>query len=760
MFRCLSCALSIFVTLLFQACAQTRSTPSTIFRPPEERTDPSAEPEFLTQYARTYRFRLGWPRGFTTTPDGKTILFLRSGGSSFEQQLFAYDVARGQERLIGTVDELLKGAPEQISTDEQARRERTRQAARGIVSYQLSRDGQYVLIPLSGRMFLLSLSNGRSEEIGGAGSGAAATPRLSPDGVQVAYVRSGDLFVYDRKKRREWRLTKTATRNITNGLAEFVAQEEMERHRGFWWSPDGRSIVYQQTNTSEVGQFYISDAANSAKRPRARAYPRPGSANARVRLGIVSRRGGKTRWVQWDQARYPYLVAVRWRENSPLTIVVENRKQTELVVLVVNARTGRTRAVVFETDPSWVNIDPQMPRWLSDGKRFLWTSERRGARQLELRGRGGELLSVLTKRELGYRKLVDVDEKRGRVTVVASTRQPEAHLYRISLATASPPPQRISDDGAVHDAFFGEWNHDIFVHWIDPLAGNRQIIVRDSSGQRRGQIASSAEVPPFPIRAELLSVGQRPRFNVAVVRPRATRKKRKYPICVYVYGGPRHTMVRASKHAYILQQWIADHGYIVVSIDGRGTPWRGRRWERAIKGNLIDVPLDDQVAGLRLLAVRLPELDLTRVGIFGWSFGGYVAAMAALRQSGVFHAAVAGAPVTDWMYYDTHYTERYLGLPSDNVIGYRKSSVLTYATERPSPLLLVHGTADDNVYFSHSVMLSNALFRSGHYHEFLPLSDYTHMVTDPAATKSLYGRIMAHLNQHVRDRWNRQGRRD
>jgi dipeptidyl-peptidase-4 len=233
------------------------------------------------------------------------------------------------------------------------------------------------------------------------------------------------------------------------------------------------------------------------------------------------------------------------------------------------------------------------------------------------------------------------------------------------------------------------------------------------------------------------------------VRPADYRPGTAYPVIVSVYGGPHSQQVTQAGRNYLLEQWLADHGFMVVSIDGRGTPARGRAWERALKGNLIDSPLADQVEALHALGASHPELDLTRVGIYGWSFGGYFAAMATLRRPDVFRAGVAGAPVTDWRDYDTHYTERYMDLPDSNAEGYRAASTLTYADRLERPLLIAHGTADDNVFFLNSMKLCDALFRAGKPFEFLPLTGFTHMVPDPLVTARLYQRIAEFLEDHV-----------
>jgi dipeptidyl-peptidase-4 len=269
-----------------------------------------------------------------------------------------------------------------------------------------------------------------------------------------------------------------------------------------------------------------------------------------------------------------------------------------------------------------------------------------------------------------------------------------------------------------------------------------------------------AETPPFRPRVELINLGHPPvdalRFKAegggyycAVVRPRNYDPSKKYPVIVDVYGGPRHLHVPAAMRNWLLPQWLADQGFIVVAIDGRGTPFRGHEWEKSIYKQFGSVPLDDQVAGLQALGKKFPELDLTHVGIVGWSFGGYLSALAVMKRPDVFHAAVAGAPVCDWLDYDTHYTERYLGLPQENPGAYKEASLLTYADRLSRPLLIVHGTADDNVFFRHTLKLTDALFRAGKEFEVLPLPGLTHMVPDPVVTERLWTRIARHFQKHL-----------
>jgi dipeptidyl-peptidase-4 len=706
-----------------------------------------AEPAFLEQYAATRRFSAGQPTAVKLVPDGSAVLFLRSPPRSFVQDLYEFNTQTGQERRLLTAEQILKGAEENLSVEERARRERMRMSARGIASYQLSKDGTKILVPLSGRLFVIERASGEVRELV-SDAGYPLDPRFSPDGRFVACVREKELYVMDIAAGSERKLTAGASATLSHGTAEFVAQEEMDRTEGYWWSPDGKMIAYQETSTEGMEVMHIADATHPDREPQAWAYPRPGQKNADVRLGLISFDGGETRWVMWDRERYPYLATVRWKDHAPLTILVQNRQQTEEVLLRVDIETGNTSQLLVEKDETWINLDQSMPKWFPDGSAFLWTTERNGAWQLELHSADGQLTRAITGPGFRYKGFVDLDAEGKTVHLSGSDDPTQTHLYRLSIDGSPAVPVRVTIEPGVHSATFSE-NHRVFIHSSSTMDGRRAQTVRNVDGRDLGMLRSAAEKPPFVPNIELTTVGTEPSFHAVLVRPRNFDSRRRYPVIVSVYGGPHAQTVVATPSGYLLQQWIADHGFIVVSVDGRGTPSRGRSWERVLKGNLIDVPLNDQVAGLKALGRRYRELDLDRVGIYGWSFGGYFSAIAVMRRPDVFDVAVAGAPVAEWLDYDTHYTERYLGLPDDNPSGYADSSVLTYAKNLEKPLLIIHGTADDNVYFSHSLKMSNALFRAGKPHDFLALSDFTHMVADPLVTTRLYQRIVDYFRDHL-----------
>ncbi|MCU0672965.1 MAG: S9 family peptidase [Myxococcota bacterium] len=747
------------LALLGLACGSATPEASTLPEPA-----PAIDFAFLDQWTATAGFRLGQPTSITITPDGREILFLRSGPRDSERDLYAHDVASGEERVLLTAERLLAGAEESLSAEERALRERLRLSARGITSFALSHDGSFLIVPLSGRLFVVERASGRVRELTSEG-GYANDPRLSPDGKKIACVREGDLWVIDVETNTQTRLTTREHDDITNGLAEFVAQEEMARYRGHWWSPDSRTLLYQRTDTSGVEMLHASNPATPEEAPHASRYPRAGRANADVRLGLVSVEGGATRsagsaadesttWVDWERAAFPYLASVTWSEGAPLTILVQDRHQRVERLLAVDD-SGATRTLHEERDAVWLNLDASVPSFFADGEHFLWSTEREGAWQLELRKTDGSLVRALTAPELGYRELLHVDEEAGVAFVLASNESTEAHVLRVPLAGGAPTP--ITTTPGQHGAVFGgsasgsaifESGTDVFVVSSHDLAeGPRWTIHRGA--ERIGALRSLAETPPFVPNVEHVTVGER-EHRALVVRPRDFDPSRRYPVLLSVYAGPGYVKVRKGRYLQLREQWQADQGFVVVSIDGRGTPHRGRAWERAIAGNVIDVPLADQIEALQALGERFPELDLSRVGVHGWSFGGYFSAMAVLRRPDVFRAAVAGAPVGDWLDYDTHYTERFLGLPEENRAGYEASSVLTYAAQLERPLLLIHGTSDDNVYFAHALKMHEAFFRAGRDHDFVVLAGSTHMVADAEVARALEGRVLRFLHRALR----------
>ena len=702
-------------------------------------TWPALNENFLAAAAATFNFRLGLPVPLAITPDG-AVLFRRTGPRSFGSDLYLLDTATGAVTTLVTVDQLLGGSNEQLSDAEKARRERTRTATRGIVRISVSRDGKRILIPLGERLFVVDRGTTNQTREIAVGTGFPYDPQLSPDGKQVAFVRDGDLWLVgaDAQRAAPRQLTKHPA-DIEYAVADFAAQEELKRTRGFWWSPDSRSLAFQRTDARKVDTLYVADSRHPDKAPVPFKYPRAGRANAVVDLaviGIDATPSTTPHWITWDTAKYPYLAEVLWHKGAPLAYTVLDRNQTELALFTVDATTYRSKLLHHEQDSTWINANGGVQQFLDDGG-FLWMTEASGQWVLERYAADGTRHGILTDASLGLRSVIGVNEKADVVYVTASADPRQSHVYQIPLTGIRPPvrfpgpPVAITDvaAGGVHSGFA---DHGVVVVQSALQHGGAQVAA--IVGGKTVVLPSVAETPtltPTTVLEQVQAADDATRsYYTTITRPRDFDPAKKYPVLLKVYAGPHAIMVTDSRDAYLMDQWYADAGFIVVRADGRGTPNRGRDWERAILKDLITVPMHDQVAALQALGKLHPEMDMNRVGVFGWSFGGYFATMALLLHGDLFKAGVAGAPVTDWELYDTAYTERYMKLPADNADGYRRTSALTYAAQLNRPLLMIHGITDDNVHFAHTLALIEALYVAGKRAEVVTLSA-THMVPDP-----------------------------
>ncbi|HEX4352800.1 MAG TPA: DPP IV N-terminal domain-containing protein [Polyangiales bacterium] len=715
--------------LLLVACHREppKKTPPPFVPPPPSAAMPEAWPaideSFLDAYAATQGFRLGKPAPLAITADG-AVLFRRTGARERRADLHVLELD-GTERTID-VDTLLGGQRENLSSDEQARRERTRTATGGVVDVDVSRDGNRIAIPLGERVFVFDRKRGDSREAS-IGAGYPYDPRLSPDGKTLSFVRDGDLWTVPVDGGTARKIT-SHDKEIEYGIAEFVAQEEFDRTRGYWWSPDSQTIAFQRTDARQVETIYVSDARRPERKPTPFKYPKPGENNADVQLGLQSIHGGAPRWVIWDRARWPYLAKVEWSERGPLTLLVFDRAQSELAMLAVDPN-GATRVLVQANDPTWVNLAGGSPIWLEHDAGFLWMAEAADGWTLEHYSSKGEHVRTLLKQDFGLRAIAGIEPDESAI-VLASPDPREQHVWRV-LLDGSAPIALTTGSG---------FHHAIAAHGVTVITsalheGGASVnaIYPDGRRQQLPSVAEHANLTPTT-QLESIEVEGRTMYS-AITRPRNFDANKHYPVLLKVYGGPHVTTVLDYLDGYLLDQWYADAGFIVVRADGRGTPNRGHDWERAIYKDVITIPLHDQVAALEAMETRHPEMDRARVGVFGWSFGGWLSTMGILLRPDVFKAAVAGAPVTDPALYDSAYTERYLQTPQQNPDGYREDSALTHASKLERPLLIIHGVTDDNVHFAHTLALIEALFQAGKRAEVVALSS-THMLADPQSNRA------------------------
>lgn len=684
---------------------------------------------FPRQQARTQRFTLGAPRAFTVSPDETRVIFLRSmSGTDRTTRLWVLDPATGEERVAADPEVLLGGSAEKLSAQERARRERTREGSSGIVSYAVDAAAELAAFALSGKVYVAELRAGTARAL--PVPGPVIDPRPSPDGRHVAYVAKGALRVVGAGGEGDRALAEPENSHVTYGLAEFIAAEELHRYRGFWWSPESDRLLVARADDSPVQRWYIADPAHPERKPAEIAYPAAGTPNAEVRLFVMGLEGGR-REVVWDRAAFPYLAQVHWSSAGAPLLLVQARDQRSQQYLAVDTETGATRIVHVDEDPVWLDLFPGVPAWAPDG-RLVRIVDEGGARVLAVGDR------LLTGSQLQVQSVLDIGESDILVSAVAGEDavEPEIgqiHVYRVNELGI----ERISEGVGVHSAV-RSGDLSVVVSAVPEEPGAAAWVVRD--GKRLTRIPSFAQEPVLSPRVTLTEGGAH-RIPCAVLLPSDYQEADgPLPVLMDPYGGPHGRRVVAAHNAHLTSQWFADQGFAVVVADGRGAPGRSPAWEKAVRDNLV-LTMEDQVEALHGLAGRFP-LDLSRVAIRGWSYGGYLAGLAVLRRPDVFHAAVVGAPVTDQRLYDTHYTERYLGDPATQPEVYAYNSLLTddglsEAADEVRPMMIVHGLADDNVVVAHALRLSSALLAAGRPHEVLPLSGVTHMTPQEQVAENL-----------------------
>jgi len=688
---------------------------------------------FPRQQARTRRFTLGLPRSFQVSPSGDRVAFLRSrGGGDPVTCLWVLDVRTGAERLVADPAVLGDGAAG-LTAQEKARRERVREQAAGIVAFACDSALHLAVFALAGQVFAADLADGGQPPRAVPARPGAFDPRPDPAGRRVAYVSGGTVRVVTLDTAEDALLIgPDGESGVTFGLAEFVAAEEMGRTRGYWWAPDGAAVLVARVDETPVPRWHIADPANPDRAPAEVAYPAAGTANADVSL-VLAGLDGTTVPVEWDRAAFPYLVAVNWDGTDPL-IVVQTRDQRRMRLLSADPARGTAAVLREDTDEHWVDIVPGVPGRTGDG-RIVWTADAGGARRLLAaapEALAGGTAAPVTPPGLGVREVLDTD--RDTVLFTASGGDP------VTVGVWSHGPgglARVSPDGGVHSGRRAGGTTVLLSRSLDAPG----VTVSVRTERRPGEvitIASLTESPALPTpRPDLFTAGEREIRTALLLPSWHEAGSAKLPVLMDPYGGPGMQRVVAAQGAFAAAQWFAEQGFAVVVADGRGTPGRGPAWDRAVAGDLAGPVLEDQVAALAAAAARCADLDTGRVAIRGWSFGGFLAALAVLRRPETFHAAVAGAPVTDWRLYDTHYTERYLGHPAENGAAYERSSLLGDAAKLDRPLLLIHGLADDNVVAAHTLRLSALLLAAGRPHSVLPLSGVTHMTPQEEVAENL-----------------------
>ncbi len=681
-------------------------------------------------------------RGLTWTPDGKQLSYFETKGAGKEakSELWVMEATNGERRLLVAADKLESILPADSSKPTQA----TGLGRRAPAQYQWAPDGAGILFQGPTALAWLDLKSQAARTLV-SGKAAIADPKISPNGKFVSFVRDHNVWLVNLADGKERAITQGGTEEIRKGELDWVYPEELEIKTAYWWSPDSSTIAYLEMDERKVSQYPLVDFSSPSGEAELERYPVAGGANPVVRVLVVSVQGGEPRAMDIGAETDIYIPRVNWLNDSKhIAIQRLNRAQNTLDLLIANAATGKTRTALTESDPSWVNVGDDL-YFFKDGKRFLWSSERTGYRHLYLYDLEGKLLGQITKGEWEVTSLNAVEESKGVVYFTATEKSPlKRHLYRVGVDGSGFA--RITKEEGTHDAVLAPSAAAFYDTYSNTAAPPRQDLYR-ADGSRiavinENQVTELADYRLSPV--EFLTVKSRDGvlLNASIIKPPNFDAQKKYPVLVSTYGGPHAQVVRNvwGGSSFLWHELMAQKGYIVFLLDNRGSAGRGHVFETPLHLRLGAQELSDQRDGVQYLK-SLPYVDAGRIGIWGWSYGGHMTLHAMFEAGDDFKAGFAGGPVTDWRYYDSIYTERYLGLPQKNEKGYRDSSPVKYAAQLKGKLLIAHGTGDDNVHFANTLTVINELIEAGKYVEVLAFPGRGHGVSDPPARRVLMQRV-------------------
>ena len=696
------------------------------------------------------------------SPAGDRVTFIRAREDDRDLlDLWEYHIGEDQTRVLVAADAVVADEGE-LAPEEQARRERARIAGvRGIVEYRWSADGRFLIFPLAGDVYVLDLAD-EAPAVRQVTTGASfdLDPQVSPDGGRVAFVRDRNLWVADLETGQARALTDDGDEVIANGLAEFIAQEEMGRSIGFWWSPDGSRIAFLRTDESAIEPTLRFEIQADRITMVEQRYPFTGTPNVSYRLGVIDLDEDTTRWIDLGEEEDIYIPRVDWLpDGERLSFQRQSRDQKTLELVIAELDGSPARTVLTETAETWINLHDDL-HFLAELPAFVWSSEADGFRHLYLYDLDGQLIRQLTAGNWVVDELKGVDEELGLVYFTGSAVSPEQkHLYRQSLVTRSPENiTQVSRRPGWHQVRMDAAAR-VYVDTFSSTQQPPQLSLHSADGERTAWLLENriaGDHPYTDLRASHLPtefgslVGPHEQeLRYRLIRPADFDPNRRYPVLVHVYGGPTHRLVadRWGRRA-LIDQYFARKGYVVFSLDNRGIVRQGKAFQDEIHLQLGRVEVVDQMVGLDWLR-RQNFVDAERIAIFGWSYGGYVSLMALAQNPDQFAAGVAVAPVTDWALYDTHYTERYLGTPQDQPEAYAQGNVLTWAEQIVDPLLLIHPMADDNVLFTHSTMLMQKLQEERIPFDLMTYPGEKHGITGTSQRVHVYEMIARFLHQHI-----------
>ena len=689
------------------------------------------------------------------SPDGSRVTYLQGKTDDYNRyDLWEYNLEDNTNRVLVDSAELFSG-PENLSDEEKARRERQRIFGKGILEYTWSTDGKALLFPLNGDLYYYDLASAKSKKL--TNTDAFETDaRFSPKGNYVSFIREQNLYALALNSGKEIQLSQDGGGVIKNGMAEFVAQEEMSRMTGYWWSGDETKIAYTRVDESPVKEAIRNEIYADEVKLFNQRYPFTGTDNVKIQLGVVKLNNQHVDWIDLGKDEDIYIARAKWlKDSKTLSYQWQNRSQQTLELRFYDSESKKQKVALTENSDTWINLHFDLV-FLKDKKHFVWASERDGFKHLYLYRTNGQLVRQITSGDWAVDSLKGIDEKKGIVYFAGRKDTPlESHLYSAPLFKKGDS-KRITEEGEYHNVVLAKDNK-TFIDTSSSVNKPKSAALRKVNGEfitwlEENKLDNSHPLTPYLSNLATPEYGTLKAddgqiMHYRLFKPTNMSAGKKHPVIVNVYGGPhaqRVTNSWRSKNLYF--QYMAQQGYVIFQLDNRGSYNRGKKFEDAIYKNLGDVEVSDQIKGVEFLRT-LDYVDAKRIGIYGHSYGGYMALMTMFKAGDYFTAGVSGAPVTDWALYDTHYTERYLGHPDTNAKGYEASAVFPYTDGLKGPLMIYHGMADDNVLFTHATKLFKQLQDSEKQFE---------MMTYPGSKHSLRGKqVQTHLHQTITNFFNR-----
>jgi len=701
------------------------------------------------------------PKSLKFSPDGSRVTYLQGKSDDLNRyDLWEYNLARKENQLLVDSQDLFSGT-EVLSDEEKSRRERQRVYGFGIIEYKFSNDGSALLFPLNGDIYYYHLATKTAKRL--TKTDAFETDsKFSPQGNFVSFIREQNIFIVNIASGEETQLTHDGgSNNIKNGMSEFVAQEEMGRMTGYWWAPNEKHIAFLRVDETPVQTVIRNEIYAEKIELIEQRYPATGTNNVTIKLAITDINGKKIRFIDTGKNTDIYIPRVKWLPDSKnLSYQWQSRDQKTLKLKLYNLKKRKQKTLLTEQSDHWINLHHDLV-FLSDNKSFIWASERDGFKHIYHFSNKGKLINQLTKGQWVVDAIKSVDEEQGLIYFTGRADTPlERHLYRVPLSGKSPEHvARLSKRNGFHNINFSN-DGKSYIDSFSNINTPKQVSLHHANGEHITWLAENKVNDKHPIKPYFDELIQ-PKFGTLtsddgeatlyykLYKPKNMTPGKKYPVIVNVYGGPHAQRVRNIWQGADFTQYMLQQGYIVFQLDNRGSNYRGTAFEFPIYEKLGQVEVDDQVTGVKYLQT-LPFVDKERVGIYGHSYGGYMALMTLFKAGDYFKAGVSGAPVTDWLLYDTHYTERYLNHPKANAGGYKESSVFPYISGLSGPLMVYHGMADDNVLFTNTTKLIKALQDENKQFELMTYPGSKHSMRGKKVKVHLNNTIMSFFDRHFK----------